>query len=103
MPEESLFHGRDALLVLDLGLDVANGVTWQDIDGEGPGRLDHHLDVDGEGALEGKRVVPDDTDQESDQNPPKVARERRKHRKVGRTSEFEVENCLPDFFSQNTS
>ena len=32
--DESLLVGRDALLVLDLGLDVVNGVGWLDLEGD---------------------------------------------------------------------
>jgi len=33
--DESLLIGRDALLVLNLGLDVLNGVAWLDFEGDG--------------------------------------------------------------------
>merc|ERR1711944_222817 len=33
--DESLLIGRDALLVLDLCLDVLDGVTWLDFEGDG--------------------------------------------------------------------
>ena len=33
--DQSLLIWRDALLVLDLGLDVLNGVSWLDIEGDG--------------------------------------------------------------------
>ena len=33
--DESLLVGRDTLLVLDLGLDVLDGVRWLDIKGDG--------------------------------------------------------------------
>jgi hypothetical protein len=32
---ESLLIWRDTFLVLDLGLDVLNGITWLDIEGDG--------------------------------------------------------------------
>ena len=33
--DESLLVGRDTLLVLDLGLDVLDGVRWLDVEGDG--------------------------------------------------------------------
>ena len=33
--DESLLVWRDAFLVLDLGLDIFNGVSWLDIKGDG--------------------------------------------------------------------
>merc|ERR1711988_813192 len=33
--DESLLVGWDTLLILDLGLDVLNGVCWLDIEGDG--------------------------------------------------------------------
>ena len=33
--DEALLVGRDAFLVLDLGLDVLDGVAWLDVEGDG--------------------------------------------------------------------
>ena len=33
--DESLLVGRDTLLVLDLGLDVLDGVRWLDVESDG--------------------------------------------------------------------
>ena len=35
LEDQALLVGRDALLVLDLGLDVVNGVRGLDIEGDG--------------------------------------------------------------------
>ena len=46
--DESLLIGRDALLVLDLGLDVLDGVRWLDVESDGLSRkgLDENLHVE---------------------------------------------------------
>ena len=36
--DEALLIGRDALLVLDLGLHVVNGIGWLDLKGDGLAR-----------------------------------------------------------------
>ena len=43
--DEALLVGRDALLVLDLGLHVVNRVRWLDLEGDGLAceRLDEDL------------------------------------------------------------
>jgi len=43
--DESLLIGRDALLVLDLSLDVVNGVRWLDFEGDGLSGKGLHEDL----------------------------------------------------------
>jgi len=43
--DESLLIGRDALLILDLGLHVLDGVTWLDLEGDGLSGKGLHEDL----------------------------------------------------------
>jgi len=43
--DQALLVGRDALLVLDLGLDIVNRVRWLDLQGDGLAREGLHEDL----------------------------------------------------------
>merc|ERR1719158_1030026 len=43
--DQSLLVWRDSLLVLDLGLDILDGVTWLDLEGDGLSREGLHEDL----------------------------------------------------------
>ena len=45
--DESLLIGRDTLLILDLGLDVVDGVTWLDLKGDSLASEGLHEDLHG--------------------------------------------------------
>ena len=59
--DESLLIGRDTLLILDLGLDVVDGVTWLDLKGDSLAseglHEDLHTTAKSEDEMEGRLLL----------------------------------------------